>query len=338
MTERKQDNIDFKFPKSRTDSHLFIFPIDSNLSRIPIYSKGLKISKLNSEYVRKMLKRHGDPKIDDMLSLMEAFDSQDLCYVLSQTGNDNLLWEVYTYLKFIKPSTLKPLIKIDIEFYENSKGLMVDMPGNDSISIWGFNSKDLERPLMLHNSSKTVISRNFKEYNNRPPEYIQKLIGIYCAAMNQKGYVRFLTMMMIIESLITEDNQGVKYKVRRLCAVLLGNSIEASRIIFDNVGKLYDIRSGIVHSAKFDKLIPEKTEYLSLVCSEIINTLLYLRYNDGEISDVATKYGFGQRNLIFKEKKVNIDSRFFDNEIRLLSQLDKKEVKSNNDKKRNKQV
>ena len=209
-------------------------------------------------------------------------------------------------------------MKIDVIFYKNENGKFIDTPGSSGASIWNFKTTALDEPLILYNSNAPLIKNGFNQYINSSQKYLHKLVSLYGEAMNNDGYLRFLVLMMLIESLIFDDDkQGIRYKIRRFCAVLLGDTIDESERIYKDIGTLYNIRSEIVHSAKFDKLLPKMVEYLSLVSSELINTLILLKYDHKDALYLTTKYGFGQRKLIFKERNVKLNKRFFDSKLKI---------------------
>ena len=60
----------------------------------------------------------------------------------------------------------------------------------------------------------------------------------------------FLSLMICLETLFNPSDGELRYRISRNTAVLLGKDYDESKLIFSDIKKLYDKRSGIVHTGK----------------------------------------------------------------------------------------
>jgi hypothetical protein len=153
---------------------------------------------------------------------------------------------------------------------------------------------DHEAPLV------NLLIRHFDKLS-KTNESMPELLALYGRAYAEEAfYFKYLLFFMIIESLIKDDeNTGVVYKIRRMCAVLAGEDIAQCTMIYKGVGEAYKRRSSMVHSAK----IKIDREYLlfvhALVC-EILLLMLLSGITKDQIFAISTKMAFGQRIQLIK--------------------------------------
>jgi len=62
----------------------------------------------------------------------------------------------------------------------------------------------------------------------------------------------FLSLMISLETLLNPGPQELRYRISRNAAVLLGEGKERCKELFKDLGRLYDIRSEIVHNGRID--------------------------------------------------------------------------------------
>jgi|GEM_PF-6784070 len=89
-------------------------------------------------------------------------------------------------------------------------------------------------------------------------KYVQIALLNYVSTYFQNQlHMAFISLFMSLETIGSKSHNEITYRIRRNCAVINGNTLEESRVIFANVGTLYDLRSSIVHGAKIDwALVP----------------------------------------------------------------------------------
>jgi hypothetical protein len=133
---------------------------------------------------------------------------------------------------------------------------------------------------------------------------------------------------MTIESLIKDDEiTGVIYKVRRLCAVLVGTTQEDCEMIFNNTRDAYNVRSKLVHSAKNEI---GNAKYLPYLHSLVCELGLFILLSDTTLENIfkiSNKIGYGQKQSLIKIKSLKSYSYLTNNWLNFYS-LNKKEKQS----------
>ena len=107
----------------------------------------------------------------------------------------------------------------------------------------------------------------------------------------------FLTLMISLETLLNPGEGELKYRISRNTAVLLGNDREASRNIFTEIKKFYDMRSKVVHTG--DSKIIKKDALLNLryYVRESIKKIYLMKKSKPDILDLLNSQGFGAATL-----------------------------------------
>lgn len=145
------------------------------------------------------------------------------------------------------------------------------------------------------------------DYNN----YIGLSIENYMNSFNVSHlHFSYIALCMSLENLIN-GSQELSYRLKRTTSILCGNTEENSSIIFKNLGKVYNLRSKIVHGEKYTpQEIYTKIEYLrNLVSRALIELLIHNIHSNKELDNITTVLGFGQRNRLsanWKLFKINI--------------------------------
>ncbi len=120
----------------------------------------------------------------------------------------------------------------------------------------------------------------------------------------------YITLCMSLENLIS-GSQELSYRLKRTTAIICGNTEDNSTMIFKNLGKIYGLRSKIVHGENYTpQEIYTKIEYLqNLVSRVLIELLIHNIPTNKELDNLTTILGFGQRNRLsanWKLFKINI--------------------------------
>ena len=141
--------------------------------------------------------------------------------------------------------------------------------------------------------------------------YIGLSIENYLNSFNVSHlHFSYITLCMSLENLIS-GNQELSYRLKRTMSILCGNTEENSSLIFKNLGKIYNLRSKIVHGEIYKAQdIYTKIEYLqSLVSRTLIELLIHNISTNKDLDILITSLGFGQRNRLsenWKLYKINI--------------------------------
>ncbi|RLC35788.1 hypothetical protein DRH29_05765 [candidate division Kazan bacterium] len=109
-----------------------------------------------------------------------------------------------------------------------------------------------------------------------------------------KRYLAFLSLMIGLEALFNPGGGETRYRVSRNVAVLLGRNREDSKAIFENVKKLYDKRSKVIHSGKVDEI--EEVDVLNLrnYLRESIKKIYRMGIEKDELLEKLNESGYGE--------------------------------------------
>jgi hypothetical protein len=304
-----------KYLLSRNRRYFFyilynVYP--DTLSKINFKSWGIQGFSLN------------DPKFDNLLSevsglreMMKDFLDQlhhikgeRISYILYAKDAD-ILASFYTFLALLRPSRI--FLWIDFETHDSdfasfepqSRNLMGTFAEWDSI----FSYYDITKVgdlFHLQEDDIPYVNLPLGNYQtlNKANKTFPDLMSLYVRAYGEENhYFKYTLLFMIIESLIVDsDTSSIAYKVRRMCATLIGTTIGQSKGIYNGASKAYSIRSTLLHAAKFNT----DRDYLqfvhSMVC-EILLLLLVTGIKKGEIFALSTELGFGSRQSLIQDKR-----------------------------------
>lgn len=105
--------------------------------------------------------------------------------------------------------------------------------------------------------------------------------------------LQFLLLMIALEILYNDGHQELKYRIARGCGVLLGNSSEEGAAIYDEVRKLYDLRSIVVHAGKTQALDDNRVRSLRTIVRRSVLASVRLGLSKDAMSALLTQNGFG---------------------------------------------
>lgn len=143
--------------------------------------------------------------------------------------------------------------------------------------------------------------------------YIGIAIENYLTSFNASHFhYQYLTLCIALESIIHGDNE-LTYRLRRTVAVLCGKDVFNCNIIYENLNKLYKLRSKIIHGEEYS--IDKVREYMqplkAIVSRAIIELLIHNIPTNKELNENITRLAFGDRAKItesWKSYKLNIST------------------------------
>lgn len=167
-----------------------------------------------------------------------------------------------------------------------------------------------------------ALEEDVAEINEFASKYFDRLnlvnyIGIaienYITSFTASHYhYQYLTLFIALESTIC-GNQELTYRLRRTVAILCGKDDFNCDIIFENLNKLYALRSKIIHGEEYN--IAKVQEYLpalkSIVSRTIIELLIHNIPTNMELNSIITRLAFGDRAKVtkgWKSYKLNIST------------------------------
>ncbi len=112
-------------------------------------------------------------------------------------------------------------------------------------------------------------------------------------------HYQFLELCMALEGVLDATTE-LTYRLQRTAAVLCGRDGGMSQRVSDNIGKIYTLRSKIIHGSTFS--IDSVEEYLpvlkAIVSRTIIEMLIHNVPTKKELTSAITRLGFGQGTQI----------------------------------------
>ncbi len=108
-----------------------------------------------------------------------------------------------------------------------------------------------------------------------------------------RANLSFLSLMVSLETLFNPGGSELTYRISRNVAVLLGNNMDHSDLIFKDVQKLYGKRSGLVHKGK-SNIKEEDLLRLRNYVRESIKKIDDMHKNKDDLLKLLNSCGFGQ--------------------------------------------
>lgn len=131
-------------------------------------------------------------------------------------------------------------------------------------------------------------------------KYAQSALYSYTSSFFQNfKTMEYLNLCIALESIVS-GNTELNYRIRRNTSILLTSEVEFAKNIFKNIGKIYTLRSKIVHSGKYKgEKIYEYLPYLRNVVSRLITEVISHNIeNLEELNQILTEKGFGDNKSI----------------------------------------
>ena len=110
----------------------------------------------------------------------------------------------------------------------------------------------------------------------------------------------FLTLMIAMETLFNDGTQELRYRLARGAAVFLGKSIKESQQIFNDLRKLYDKRSTLVHTGDSKNISSSDLHLLQNYVRDSLRLLIECNLPKKELTSRLTLEAFGAQNRIKK--------------------------------------
>lgn len=139
----------------------------------------------------------------------------------------------------------------------------------------------------------------------KPNNYIGLAIENYITSFSASHLqFKYLTLCTAIETTV-DGSQELVYRLKRNIAVLCAEDVGEGGIIFDNINKLYSLRSKITHGDYYD--IEKVEKYLGHLLPVVSRTIIEMLIHDIEnvkiLNKKTTQLGFGQREKISENWK-----------------------------------
>lgn len=276
--------------------------IKNSLKDLSVFTfEKCKILNIRSKEFIDFLKQTNSEDEDVYKKLIEQsqLDKEDYYAILNKDytkPSTKSAYDTFHLLKILFPSCLEIHTIITYHFNLNLK--FNSSYEND----YGFYKKEY---YLDYNPEKIEIINDFIiNYHNIIFEnnLIERMSINYMNAYEASHlHFSYLAFCIILESLI-KGNSELIYRISRACSILCGNNLDKGKIIFENIKKIYTLRSKIIHGENFnEEKIQEYLYYIECLCSKIIIELMIHNFEIDILNEKFTELGFGQQNLVSSE-------------------------------------
>ena len=137
-------------------------------------------------------------------------------------------------------------------------------------------------------------------------------------------------MLCLIEMIHTKIETGILYKIRRLCAILVGWDKHTCQEVYSKMSKAYDVRSKLIHTGTNSLHEGNYLKFINSIVSEIL-ILIILNENleKKDFFSLSNELGFGDKHKLIKDTTVKSYSSLMVNEINFILDLKEKEKRRN---------
>lgn len=211
--------------------------------------------------------------------------------------DESIFYKIFESLLCMFPSAFRLISILNCQVIDSQYLSWIALTGLDH----RFDRHSTDNYLELDPQELDLIQRQLLAdlTNSGTPKYLETMILSYVLSFshNQYPHFSFLGLCICLESLVKSSTE-ISYQIRRACGVLLGEDIASGQVVFDNVKKIYNLRSKIAHGDdyKYEK-VNEYLPYLRALASQIIQDLKVHRITKHEnINAKITHLGFGQKD------------------------------------------
>ena len=132
--------------------------------------------------------------------------------------------------------------------------LLGDSPSNRSWSSPPRSFDTFTNPIDLHMDALDAARQAFKDRQSDNYQYCAPIIGRLAEALARSGQFqtedKVLDVAIALERMYELEGGEISFKLKMRAAFFLETSTDGRRQVSQDVGKLYDVRSGIVHKRK----------------------------------------------------------------------------------------
>ena len=232
---------------------------------------------------------------------------------LTKQFSEDELYQCFNVLLLLFPSDLTINYIIDFQLIDNKQ---LSYSGH---ADYGFHSTGYED----YYENYTFVQENYLDEVNefisifktryKRIKYLHNALESYAASFRYlKIHQCYLDLCISMESIIEGSNE-ILYRIKHHIAVLCAENEYRAKTIFNNLNKIYSLRSKIIHGESYDyNKVVEYLPYLRSLVSRMIIELILLNIPDRRILDKVLSFaGYNkQPNLSseYKELTLNISS------------------------------
>ncbi len=304
-----------------------------DISQLDFSSLGIKVLKMMSpefmEFITQNSFEHEGKKafsynfrsfqsLNEELHNTTSFVSIPLDAITKQEDYAELNYQLqlpYHILQILSPSKIQ--IKEQVHFDVSDMNEL----NSSSATVYNFKStfsypnKNINIP-NIEGANKLI--EKYSRLKDTTPFKVASESYLTCFEINFY-HMQFLSLIMTMESIV-QGSQELSYRLKRGIAIICGRDKDSSKRIFDNLSKVYKLRSKIAHGDKYDLetihgYIPFLINLASLYLFELLNHEIQ---DKKSLNDKLTEIGFGQGQLLSNNyERIVVDEELFNkvNEI-----------------------
>lgn len=291
---------------------------DYNLSKFDFSFADISIYNIESKEFENWIESQQSDFKDGNLSFINSIKEQihneaDKKYAIIKNNpkedfDSENIYNVWKMLLIIFPSDLQIEYVINYQ-YEDNFFQRSFMSTNEEKYTGEYPGEFLYSDDEYLKEINEFISTHFERLKGE--NYITLAIESYLTSFSASHYhFQYLTLCMALESVIYGSHE-LTYRLKRSIGLLCGDKLSSCNKIYDNINKIYKVRSKIIHGEKYKT--PKILEYLkplkSLVSRTIIELLVHNISKKEELDKKITELGYGNRDIIsdnYKNYKLNI--------------------------------
>jgi len=287
----------------------------SDLSILDFSSYNVKILQINENEFKQYIEEHSSPRDreynwDPFEEILEPLHGTEKIFavvpknILSQFSVDDLLL-CYDTLLLMFPSDLKITHVVDFQITEQNQLYYC------CYADYGFrstgNGNYFENYVLFDEQYNDEINEFLKIFKPRHKriKYAKQALESYVSSFQahslQQGY---LDLCICLET-IMEGTTEISYRIKHHIAVLCSENEDHAKTIYSNIGKIYTVRSKIVHGelVKENKII-EYLPYLRCLISRMIIEVILLNIPERkQLDTILTFAGYNKKPTLTNEYK-----------------------------------
>lgn len=214
---------------------------------------------------------------------------------ISQPVSQETIWLIRNILLIIFPSDITIIRIFSLQ--------LIDKKFHTSTTrAYNFNTTGQE----IYDNYLTLYDHEIESINQFIPIYLQRYDKISYLKSTINSYLssffqnftdmEYLSLCIALESIVDGKTELI-YRIRRNTSILLSDSPELCKIIYNNIKEIYDVRSSLVHAGEIDyEKVKIYLPYLRKVISRLIIELISINIpNLVTLNNEISYIGFGDR-------------------------------------------
>jgi len=260
----------------------------------------------------------GNGTAEYLNEITKDFWDKERIYVLlpidfSKEFVENNFYLCYEVLLLLFPSDLT--IKWIIEFQLFDDKYLHSTVASEYDFLPSGIDNSFENFLFYEEKNLNEINEFIKLYAERVNaiKYLKTAKDAYISGFHERNPIMtFLSLCISLESIVN-GNTELNYRIKRNVSILTANIKSRAEVIYDNLNKIYGLRSKIVHGSEYNiEKVIEYLPYLQSLTSRVIFEIVLLNIeNIDDLNRKLTFAGFGDKKSLssdYKEMNLNITS------------------------------